>query len=410
MKSGATILTAALLASVVSAGCGNSGADPGAGAPLRGEIVATAPSADELCDIAGLPGDVSTPGLAAPEPPCRLVAVHVATLSPSPSGEYPDPGRGRILYHDRGIITNVAAHMGDAWGSLLLWGPDGSFREVIGGPGEGPGEFTSNFRLEAHAGPDRQVFVNEQYRWTVLDSTLAFVRIVSSPLTGSYGNHLVVTGDGGYVRAGRAPATDDDSWFHYFDRDGQLVRSFGSRVSDGVAREFGWRELVPGSTDETFWASPPGGAPDAYVLEEWSVTGELVSRIERTVTWDDAVLPATVGFGGVPNFQLHDDGQGLLWVLSGALREGVDPAEAEAALDVAAEEMSRLTDLLLYRLEVINPETAEVVAAAEFDVPTSEGAGLPTVPVFGARMGARYVLDENGFRSIELFDWYLVRP
>jgi hypothetical protein len=300
--------------------------------------------------------------------------------------------------------------MGSARGSLLLWNHDGTFREVIGGPGEGPGEFAEDFRLQAYSGPDGQTYVNERRRWTVLDSTLAFVRIISAPVVGAFGNDLVVTGDGGYVRTGRSPGTDDSNWFHYFDRDGQLSLSIGPKSAGGLSNEFGRRELVPGADPSTFWAAPPGGAPDGYVLERWSVDGALVQSLERDAPWAKTVQAATAGFSGVPTFQLNRDQQGLLWVTSTVLRDGIDPAEFELSAETTPDEATRLLDLLQHRLEVIDPASGRLLAAAELEIPDEEGNGHPFFPVAGARMGARYVMGEGGFRSFELFEWYLVRP
>ena len=343
-----------------------------------------------------------------PPAPCRLIAVPTHTLRPAPDGAYPDPGPGRVVRHPSGILTNVAWHMGRARAALLLWDSAGSFVRTVGGPGDGPGEFTTEYQLNAYEGPSGSLYVNEGRRWTVLDSTLSLVRTIVNPKIGFDDDALLVTGDGGYIYAGRAPGADPAMWFHSSDSAGN-TESFGS-VGRRDEQNVSGRSIAHAS-DSTFWAAPPLGAPDGYLLDEWTHDGRFVRVIKREVPWMH--LPFSFLPGGpvmYPSLRVHTDEAGLLWVVVAVLRLGANPARLEIdASDDEGFEWARSN--LEYRIEVLDVNTGIVVAAAHIPLREVDVGNPPPLLswVPGRRESARVVTDDNDSAHIELFAWHVVQ-
>lgn len=340
----------------------------------------------------------------APRLPCRLLVVPTITVGPSPNAAYPDPGFGRIVRHRRGLLTPVLWHMGRQRAALLLWDSTGSYVETIGGPGDGPGEFGTSSIPAAYNGPRDRLYVNEHRRWTVLDSSLQFVRTINAPRIGREDDALVVTGEGGYVYAGRVPGLDPTTWFHHSDSLGNLTASFGPLGGYELHSSRG-RPLAR-ATDSTFWAAPPPGAPDGYALEEWTTDGRLLRVVKRDPHWmHQQVFPGRC-CGAMPRFRVNKDERGLLWVVAWVVRPGATIATLENPSDEERLELQRSIDL---RLEVIDVDAGSLLASALVPAGELDGRFLePMAWVSSRPETATYSVDADDLQHLHILEWHLV--
>lgn len=341
-----------------------------------------------------------------PSPRCRLVGVRTVTLSPSQDAVHPDPGLGRVLRHPRGILTNAAHHMGRERATLLVWDHEGRFLRRVGQAGEGPGEFSTEYVLNMYNGPRSFLYVNDLRRWTVFDQNLEFVRTFPTPRVGLEPDALIVTGDGGYVYAGRAPGADSTMWFHRSDSLGAPGESFGpvGEAVDPLALARG--RSIALVDEDSFWAAPPVGAADGYRLEKWTPDGRLVRVIQRDPTWMHE--PTALGpTAALPAFQVSIDEHGLLWVIAQVLRPGAVLESFENPQPTREQDQEREEQIETW-IEVIDADAGRVVASALLPAGTlyDESTFFPLRFIPGRRESVGMTLDAGGEMSIEVFAWH----
>ena len=159
---------------------------------------------------------------------------------------------------------------------VLVFSSDGSFAHRIGERGEGPGKFRNIESLALGPGDSVYVFDVRDLHLTVLSPAGTIVRRVSVPGRVRNVAHL-----GRGVLVAHMPLNTPSEYglpLHLLNPNGQLVRSFGAAIDQQVAigRDHVLYRVVARATDSTVWSS----RVDSVALEEWSVTGRLLRRIE----------------------------------------------------------------------------------------------------------------------------------
>jgi len=162
---------------------------------------------------------------------------------------------------------------------------------VMGGPGEGPGEFRLPYRIAI--APDGMVYVFDQYqgRLSEFDRELRFIRslLLQPTLTAA---DLAVTADAIVMTGIDRLSRTDARVIHVFGRsDGVRQRAFGRLLparSPEVAREVGPGPFAIAS-DGRIWYATPG----PYAIEVYARTGERELVLDRP---NDFLPPAEDGF------------------------------------------------------------------------------------------------------------------
>lgn len=176
---------------------------------------------------------------------------------------------------------------------IRLYDATGVFLRAVGGVGEGPGEFNWIFALR-RCGPDRLHVVDNDASVSILDTSGSFLRRIDlSRTTGlrvdysytcdSAGRFLVREQEPIVRREGSYRISAD---FHVLDAEGNVLAELGT---------FPDLELVADATGggphplgkQTAFALGGGrawiGTADAWEVEVFSLTGELMMRIRREV-------------------------------------------------------------------------------------------------------------------------------
>lgn len=149
---------------------------------------------------------------------------------------------------------------------------------------------------------------------------------------------------------------------------------------------------------DTFWAAPPVEGGDAYVLEEWSVDGELRRTLRREAPWyrwagDGEISPSVSG--------LHVTNDGLLYVLVRRPTEEYHREFERASRRgefVAREARDGLTEVLF---EVIDTRSGELLAS-DLHPATEARQFVPRALFRGSLMGYRYREGEDGLPFVEI--------
>ena len=337
--------------------------------------------------------------------PCRVVAVESPLqLRPSLDGTRPDPFWYTLARDSQGRIYSGGTPQ-TGHGTVLVWTPDGQFEGTLGRPGQGPGELSARGILGHIAvGRGDSLFVKDDARWSVFDGSHRFARVVSGPAIrvryGRQSTRLLPTGE--FLIAEPASGGAADRWFHIADAEGNWVRSFGPKQASSLP-EGPYRALAFDG-DSTFWAAPPNGAPDGYVLEQWTTGGRLLRTITRDVGWlEDARADHQPGQQPLPSFNhLILDDRGLLWVAMAVKDPRWVPTPPETPLGAQTPEH----ELYDVRYEVIDPVRGRVLTSGWVERPDSAG---PLVPVFpGSRLEYARVTDSLGLETLQFYELVLV--
>jgi len=269
-------------------------------------------------------------------------------------------------------------------GHLAIWEPDGTFDRLIGGHGDGPGEFRGQVSV-FHVDGDSLWVVDSRARTSVLGPDLAVAR-QGSP---GGGDHLInLAGtlflDDGSILAGVAvPAGEASDRFHVRDRTGSFRRSFGPADPDS-GRPFPGAEedsaILAAAGGSRFWAA----SPSVYRLELWDTAAVRLRIIEREVSWFKGTsVDAAARTSELP-LQLvliRSDVDGLIWTVAAV------PENRRRQRDSEAENHDPYA-AYSWRMEVLDPGSGALLASESF-------SRLSDVPVF-SRTGFAYRYHEDG--------------
>jgi len=236
--------------------------------------------------------------------------------------------------------------------------PSGAIR-MLGGLGEGPGEFVKVTRLRASA---TRLHVFSRGRETIFDEDVNLVaaRQVVVPVLGGA---VALSGDRSVVQGWVLDTSTGAGGlaFHLLTSEGRVA--FGPRIGTHAAGRSARGTYVLGPADgESFWSV----RRDGYEFRRWSASGELVQELtpdppfpfepadaERALNPLVERLPPTVS-------AVHQDAEGHLWVAVAVAPLAWRPVDGEPT-----EYSPALLELVLETLvEVIDIESGRPIARA----------------------------------------------
>lgn len=262
---------------------------------------------------------------------------------------------------------------------IRVFDHEGRFVRVVGRSGDGPGEFRGINGLRLTLNDTLYVHDRLRHRLTVLDPDLEFVRSMPLRLT-LHDKGVVLAGE--YLVMNGFQLTPDRVGLpiHVTNSFGEIVRSFGGSGAVGPEESAGLagiRWLTPASGDRV-WAAHF----NEYILELWSLDGDLVSRIERDAEWFTA--PEAEPEGPQPPqpqlLDLRQDADGRLWIMG----RTADPQWRESRRLVdGGWETTRPELNRDFVIEVIDPSSGTLIASRRF--PQFGGGFLDAAHVFTHR-------------------------
>jgi len=262
-----------------------------------------------------------------------------------------------------------------------------SVLRVIGGIGEGPGEYRRPRNLGFKG--DTLIVASELQRTLMFDP--AGVSIGQLPHPGPVnGMFHFFRGDTMIVAAPLPTREGFGLPFHAYGSDGAHLLSFGAEdrsfTSEQVMKQFRW---IAVASDSTFWAAPL----HEYSLQLWSSTGHLLREFQPKSQW----FRASEGSQGSADTQrpgtsiqrIHQASDGTLLVLINRARPDWQPRSVVAP--DTPEGMYSLGESSLYIEQVIDridARTGDVLSTTALTVPDTHFLGfLADGRLYGATRG-----------------------
>jgi hypothetical protein len=331
--------------------------------------------------------------------PCDIIALDLSVqLGPAEDGSHPDPSAllHSIAMDRRGRIFTSAAY--DP--VVLVWDSTGRFVTALGKVGQGPGEFARRSLLLMTTQADSLIVRDGAGRWLVFDPDLQFTRLFAA--AGMPGLTAHVTEAGHLLFSTPVPGGAPNGVFHLSDGEARLLRSVeGDRGTVGRSLRAPRVSAYAGGGE--VWVAPAKGSGRGYVLERWTVDGELLQVLKRPLPW--LPLDGYADDPSIPDFKfLNVDEVGLLWVAVAVKDPRWTPPYPGMHPDENASERYDL------RLEVIDPEAGEVLASVRIDGEGPNGGVPPVYPVGrGSRRSVGLKIDVLGRATLRLHELHLVR-
>lgn len=331
-------------------------------------------------------------------PPCRIEFRETGVrLKGVADGSHPDPGRTVVVDSNGRYITANAP----GWvGVISVWDSRGGYLSSFGTVGQGPGEFTVRGMMNLFVDRRDNLHVMDGgFIWSVFSPEQEFLRSTSAYSITGFEVSTIMLDDGNVLTS--ESARDRSLYFRVVDTTGAVQRTFAP-VED-EALEWGLRPIAYAGGD-TFWAAPPIEGGDAYILEEWSVDGELRRTLRREAPWY-----RWAGYGEISPAvsRLHVTSDGLLYVLvrrpTEAYRTEFERARRRGEF-VAREARDGLTDVLF---EVIDARSGELLAS-DLHPATQARQFVPKALFRGSLTGYRYKESDDGLPFVEIVTLELV--
>jgi hypothetical protein len=295
-------------------------------------------------------------------PACTVQITRELTITGEDTEEYGGVTRAWLKRDSRGLHYTMTSFAP----GVLIYDERGRFVRVMGRLGEGPGEFRGVNTLHVGSGDTLHLFDFALRRYQVFSPSHEFVRghrvdVIPRNVLELRPGHLVVDFNRGERSAFGLP-------LHVI-QDSAVVFSFGGRdalVATGRPEGAALARALTRASDSTFWAARWG----EYLLEEWDLTGRLLTRMSRRVDWMERAPLGSPGAAVNPSCShLTRDETGLLWLLCWVRRPDWEELSYEAPSGLAGQttRVSRTGsryDLFESILEVIDPERGEIVASA----------------------------------------------
>lgn len=246
------------------------------------------------------------------EPSCQACEIRIAdrVVLGSMDDSVSPSGRSQVILGEDGGFFLISEQL--SLPGVLRYGPDGSFRGVLGRQGQGPGEMGRPWRLGGTSGGVLYVFD------ALLSAVHVFgpdgewertLRPVVNPIQGP-----VPVGDSvmALVAASTGPSAAAGHDVVLYDaRSGELLGGMGPERPPEAGRTRVVTSLAP-ARDGALWL----GQGSLGVLERWTLSGERTSLLEWAEGWPRFARPDG-GTGAFLGGHLWEDpGSGLLWVVS----------------------------------------------------------------------------------------------
>lgn len=281
---------------------------------------------------------------------CSLTFTRIARLGGDTEAEGLIGMRASVVRDSEGMLYVAPTYVE---GVVNTYTPEGAPAGLIGRSGSGPGEHRDIIELAMGPGDSLYVFDYGNARFSVWAPTGEFRRVGRLP---SYPYEAIVLPDGRVVLQAWIRTPQHAGFpIHLLNRDGRLVRSFGSETG-------GFR---PGNPEARFRAlaltndlSVWSGHYNRYQLELWSLDGELRRRYVRDVPW---FAPRTE-FAEPPQPTLRAlayDEDGMLWVLINVPDPQWD-GELDPDAQPSVERSHRMFDTMI---EIIDVSTGRLLVS-----------------------------------------------
>jgi hypothetical protein len=276
---------------------------------------------------------------------------------------------GRLYVHDDFAPTG---------GGPLAFDSEGGFQGVVGGSGDGPGEFRTPAYI-ASDGEDVVLVYDRAHGLKVLTAAgeeRARLPDIPYPRGGMavVGDSLVVLGS---PALRPADAADRELFAHDL-RTGRLVSAFGPRT-DLVPNAPGHVSFVAPSGPHGVWAVTGPSRAQRFELGGEHATAEIALPADWLIHVEGLELDVRADTGYVFHAVQEDGNTGVLWVLSVPRVPGApNPFEASAPgapLDLAALTVSSVVAYRRTVISAVDLESGEVVAHRVVD-----GLGLQFTP------------------------------
>lgn len=304
------------------------------------------------------------------DPPCHLEFSETGiVLRSDPNGEHPDPGH-LILQNSRGHYYSAGARGFQS--TVSVWDGDGSYITSFGTAGDGPGEISTygiqSLFLDQR---DRIHVLDLSDRWSLFGTDHTFLGSVSMDQIGGFGQTALI-GNGRILTSPTIYSQATSHYFHIADSTGAIVSRFAPVDPQVIADGQIASRKIAYTGGSSFWASPlivsPGYSPSGYVLEEWSLQGELMRTLRRDVPWHPIAWPPPppspsgidLPYRPTHVSDLHLDDRGILLVAIVSQSESWRPMTFEAYGQLTPEERISMYDV---RLEAIDTASGTLLVS-----------------------------------------------
>jgi 6-bladed beta-propeller protein len=283
-------------------------------------------------------------------PDCSVEAT--LAWSSDPNNDYVDTSANLVIGADSTFL-----HESRDGTSILVHDSRGAFVRTLGRTGDGPGEFRAIASIKGL--PSGAITVVDRNRLTIFDRSLAFVRLVTLPMSVE-DKAVVVLGDSTLVVGARRRSALGTAFQHAIGTDGSLAKSYDVGYPDRRHTVMG-----PGQGG-TVWSAPTLEVPQ-YVLEQWDPeTGEQIGKISRSPPWftdwtdppparSESRYAATLTPPMI--IDIFQSGDGLLWTLTRLTDARMYDGEAGSSYEVRFDSL----------VEAIDVASGTVVGARLFD-------------------------------------------
>lgn len=251
-------------------------------------------------------------------PDCRIALTRIASIGDT-GGPGSLSGFSRVERDSRGRF--YAVDVAD-WSHLIVYNPNGAFRQTIGRRGAGPGEYKVIQDFHVTRGDTIRLFDPANARETILAPTYAVARSRQLPGIALNQGAYAWFPDGSQVVSGLLPTSNAFGLpYHRLDPHAAKVYSFGDsgrpltlRTAYGAVR----RPLTAASDGRGFW----GTTETRERFQLWSTAGRLQREIDIDIPGIGLGAPDTVSGALDPKHPppariraLRQRGNGYLWVL-----------------------------------------------------------------------------------------------
>lgn len=341
----------------------------------------------------------SSPAALESTPSCSPFLGEAAVVLESDStGEYADPGT-QVAIDSKGTFYGGSLQ----GGKLLKWAADGRLLASVGRVGQGPGEFAPG-PLRVFVSPDDTVFVRDgSLRFSVFDTALAFIRTVPlGPIM------AMSAGETHFLEDGRIASTFQSPRFQgsdlvFLDREGRVLAS--ELPTQDELNPGGFRPNRPSGVVRSgaLWVGPPYGM-GGYSFDIVDSLGKITSRFSPPAPWFDVGtrVEKAEAHGPARRFpfpavsRVQADEHGLVWIWTALPR---DRAAVDMFLRAPIQDLARVTrEVTRTRIEVYDPDTRELQAAGELQVPIAD----VLEPIFHGRQVLVVEVDSTGARNVSV--------
>lgn len=237
----------------------------------------------------------------------------------------------------------------------------GRYQQRIGGRGDGPGEFIGELNVIGEHADSLLVYNPSRRSVSVFDPALRFVRRYTTFV--ALGSSAIL--EDGRIVTNAFPPTAEAIGFpvHVLDATGRRIHSFGKTPRSYTPdTHFGDTRVIARGPTESVWVAHKY----RYVIEHWTLSGQLRQSFVRRVDWFPPYQEGTViNFPRAEITKIAQDSEGLLWI------QMLVPDPQAPAVPIVNDRlrMDRASRETLYDtiVEVLDPANGLIIASSRHD-------------------------------------------